>query len=64
MKFNEDSRVKIPTILQFNNTFKLEVSKNEAYRMIFGVEYSEDDFYKRPFSKFKMDILSKLGIKF
>lgn len=47
----------------FNKTFKVEVGKHEAYRMIFGTEYEERDFYKRPFSKFKKDILEKLDIK-
>lgn len=47
----------------FNKTFKVEVGKQEAYRMIFGTEYEEKNFYKRPFSKFKKDILEKLDIK-
>lgn len=47
----------------FSNTFKkLKVSKSEAYRMVFGVESNEADFHKRPFSKFKKDILEELGI--
>lgn len=47
----------------FNKTFKVEVGKKEAYRMIFGTEYDEIDFYKRPFSKFKRDILDRLDVK-
>ena len=41
---------------------KLHISKSEAYRLIFGVEYNEIDFHKRPVSKFKCDILKELGI--
>ena len=45
----------------FNKTFKsLKVGKKEAYRLVFGVEFEEEDFHKRPFSKFKKDILSEL----
>ena len=44
----------------FNNTFKLDVGKDEAYRLIFGAEPNENDFHKRPFSKFKRDILNEL----
>lgn len=47
----------------FNKTFKIGVSKQEAYRMIFGTEYEDLDHHLRPFSKFKKDILYKLGIK-
>lgn len=47
-----------------NSTFKdLKLSKQEVYRLIFGVEYDEADFHKRPFSKFKKDILTELGVK-
>lgn len=47
----------------FNKTFKVDVGKKEIYRMIFGTEYEETDFYKRPFSKFKKDILERLDVK-
>ncbi len=46
----------------FNATFDVTVSKREVYRMIFGVEYDDVNHHKRPFSKFKRDILEKLGI--
>lgn len=47
----------------FNETFKtLGVSKSEAYRLIFGAEYEEEEFHKRPFSKFKKDILKELNV--
>ncbi|KPH14462.1 HNH endonuclease [Chryseobacterium sp. ERMR1:04] len=44
-----------------NETFKeLSISKEEVYRMIFGIEIKEDDYHKRPFSKFKHDIIEEL----
>lgn len=47
----------------FEESFKtLQIDKKEVYRLIFGVEYTEMDFHKRTFSKFKNDILNELGI--
>lgn len=47
----------------FNDTFNLkEVDKKDSYRLLFGVEIDPKDFHKRPFSKFKYDILKELGI--
>lgn len=45
-----------------NKTFTEEfsMSEEEAYRMVFGIEAKEDDYHKRPFSKFKKDILDEL----
>lgn len=44
-----------------NRTFKeLSMSQEEAYRMIFGIEINKDDYHKRPFSKFKHDIIEEL----
>lgn len=45
-----------------NKTFSREfsMSKEEAYRMIFGIESNEEDYHKRPFSKFKKDIIDEL----
>lgn len=44
-----------------NKTFKnLPISKEEVYRMIFGIEINEEDYHKRPFSKFKKDIIDEL----
>ncbi|WP_127140326.1 hypothetical protein [Flagellimonas marinaquae] len=44
-----------------NRTFNhLEVSKIDKYRLIFGVEIDEEQYHKRPFSKFKKDIIDKL----
>jgi len=54
--------------LKYSDTF-LEIveknfggimSKEEAHRMIFGVEINEEDHHKRPFSKFKKDIIEEL----
>ncbi|MBE0393627.1 HNH endonuclease [Flavobacterium sp. PL002] len=44
-----------------NKTFTdLSMSKEEAYRMIFSIEIKEEDYHKRPFSKFKHDIIGEL----
>lgn len=42
------------------NSFGGIMSKEEAYRIIFGVEEKEENFHKRPFSKFKTDIIEEL----
>ncbi|MCL9804430.1 hypothetical protein NAT51_02785 [Flavobacterium amniphilum] len=41
-------------------TFGNILSKEEIYRMVFGIEIKEEDFHKRPFSKFKKDIIDEL----
>lgn len=42
-------------------TFKsLPISEKEKYRLIFGIEIEEKDYYKRIMSKFKSDIVRKL----
>jgi hypothetical protein len=38
------------------------ISKNEMYRLVFGVEFDSSEFHNRPFSKFKKDILKELEI--
>ena len=45
-----------------NDTFhsKIGLSKEECYRLIFGIEFDSDDYHKRPFSKFKKDIIQEL----
>ncbi|MFC0427208.1 hypothetical protein [Chryseobacterium scophthalmum] len=44
-----------------NKTFnEFSMSKEEAYRMVFGIEINEEDYHKRPFSKFKKDIIDEL----
>lgn len=40
----------------------VKISQEELYRLAFGTEYDKKDFYKRPFSKFKNDILKELNI--
>ncbi|TYB78109.1 hypothetical protein ES676_02545 [Bizionia saleffrena] len=44
------------------NTFKseLNMTKEEKYRLIFGIELEEKKYHKRIFSKFKRDIISEL----
>lgn len=44
----------------FKKLHEFEPSDNEKYRLLFGVEKNEDDYHKRPFSKFKNDIIEKL----
>lgn len=44
-----------------NKTFdNLTVPKSDKYRMIFGIEIDERNYHKRPFSKFKKDIVDEL----
>lgn len=47
-----------------NNSLKggIHLSKEEVYRLAFGVHYEEDKFDRRPLSKLKKDILTELGI--
>jgi hypothetical protein len=49
-------------ILRNNLLSGVIVSNEEMYRIVFGTEYDSDNFMKRPFSKFKSDILKELGI--
>lgn len=41
---------------------KIHLSKEEVYRLAFGVHYEDDKFDRRPLSKLKKDILTELGI--
>ena len=43
-----------------HQSFKGIMSKEEIYRVIFGIETHEEDYHKRPFSKFKHDIIEEL----
>lgn len=43
-----------------NIYFKGKLSEKEIYRMIFGIERDPKNFCKRPFSKFKNDIIDEL----
>lgn len=40
----------------------IKLTDNEMYRLAFGVELDPKDFQKRPFSKFKYDILRELKV--
>lgn len=58
-----DLRYKYPEnyLKILSDTFQnISITKEESYRMIFGIEINEDDFHKRPFSKFKKDIIEEL----
>lgn len=39
---------------------KLGVREEDAYRMLFGIEIMEENYLKRPMSKFKSDIIKKI----
>lgn len=41
---------------------KAHLSEKEVYRLAFSAEFEESEFYKRPLSKFKKDILRKLKL--
>lgn len=43
-----------------NKTFKGVLTEEEVYRMVFGVEITQENYHKRPFSKFKHDIIESL----
>tara|TARA_R110002020_G_scaffold347690_2_gene561364 strand:- start:36 stop:1106 length:1071 start_codon:yes stop_codon:yes gene_type:complete len=46
-----------------NKTYSdLKISKEELYRLAFGAYFEDIDFRKRPFSRFKKDILKELEI--
>lgn len=46
-----------------NDSLKgVNLSKEEVYRLAFGVHYEDDKFDRRPLSKLKKDILKELGI--
>lgn len=61
-----DLRIKYPdTFLEIiEKNFDGIMKKEEAYRMIFGIEINKDDYHKRPFSKFKHDIIEELKKSF
>lgn len=42
--------------------FNGKLTTQEIYRIAFGTEYDEGNFYKRPLSKFKSDVLKQMGI--
>ncbi|MCK0190450.1 hypothetical protein [Arenibacter sp. F20364] len=48
------------TILLEKTFGDLGISEQERFRLIFGIEIDEDNYHKRPFSKFKKDIIKVL----
>jgi hypothetical protein len=49
-------------IKSLQELFGGKFAPEEVYRLIFGVEDKSKDFYKRPLSKFKYDILKQLNM--
>ena len=48
-------------ITQVNDVMiKLGVDESDAYRILFGVEVEEENYLKRPMSKFKNDVMRKI----
>lgn len=45
---------------QIKSFFPEKLSDKEIYRILFGTEFDEQDFHKRPMSKFKKDILEDI----
>lgn len=41
---------------------RMHLSYKEVYRLAFGTEFNASDYYKRPLSKFKKDILRELNL--
>lgn len=50
----------LKTLLEDTFDDKLFMTEEEKYRLIFGIELSEDNMHKRPFSKFKKDVIEEL----
>jgi hypothetical protein len=65
---NKELKDLIDLRYKYSDTFLEIIDKNfggimkkaEAYRIVFGIESEEKDYHKRPFSKFKKDILEEL----
>jgi hypothetical protein len=57
--YSIDYLLKLKSLLK---TVDSNVSMEEIYRLAFGTHYNEDNFYKRPLSKMKKDILEELGM--
>ncbi|MCA0960210.1 hypothetical protein LCL86_14220 [Muricauda ruestringensis] len=62
LKLKQAYSAKYLSILESEVLTGIKVSNSELYRLAFGVFYDEKDFDKRPFSKFKKDILKELNI--
>jgi hypothetical protein len=57
LKYSENY---LKVLLEDTFSSELNMTKEEKYRLIFGIEISEDNMHKRPFSKFKKDIIEEL----
>lgn len=60
--FTKKSYSKSYLLNMINAYPKANLSYEEVYRLAFGTELKEEDFHKRPFSKFKKDILTELKL--
>lgn len=49
-------------LTSLSSILKSNLTKEEIYRLAFGVYLEDDQLYKRPLSKLKKDILEELGI--
>ena len=45
-------------LTNLNKLLGSTLNEKEVYRIMYGVEYADEDFYKRPLSKLKKDILN------
>ena len=43
---------------------KLGVREGDVYRMLFGIEMDEENYLKRPLSKFKSDVIKEIKSDF
>lgn len=48
------------SVLTRNAMNDLQITEEQAYRMIFGIEMDEKNYLKRPLSKFKHDIIEQI----
>jgi len=53
-----DNYLKVLLEQTFSST--IQISKQDRYRLIFGIEIEEKEYHKRPMSKFKKDIITEL----
>tara|TARA_B100001167_G_C16741839_1_gene291432 strand:+ start:129 stop:458 length:330 start_codon:yes stop_codon:yes gene_type:complete len=53
-----DNYLKVLLEKTFSST--ISISKQDRYRLIFGIELEKEDYHKRIMSKFKNDIIKKL----
>ena len=60
MKGAKDSHPDYIITLVNDVMIKLGVDESDAYRILFGVEVEEENYLKRPMSKFKNDVMRKI----